>query len=251
MSTQEHKNDPTKVDFRKIYEDVYGEWSYTSTDPVDPAKTALVIIDAQPAFTDSSIGYMKAHGMKLKTSMEYFDERVCEVALPNIAKLLEFFREQGLLIIYSVTWSETENLSDMDNLWRRAIHKWETVLGEQIWRRWNEGMYVREEIAPRDRELVLNKRTASAFSSSLLPLVLKNAAIETVVLTGFNTNGCVFETACVGSNLGYDFIIPGDATACFAQTLQDEAEVWLSRHYGAVCTTEQAIELLLKAWENE
>ena len=238
------------VDFRKIYEDVYGEWSYASPDPVDPKKTALVIIDAQPAFVDSRIGYMKAHFKKLRADPDYFDRRVREMALPNIKKLLDFYRERNLLIAYVITYSETEDLSDMDVIWRRAIRKWEAELSEQIWRRWNDGMQVCPEIAPLPHEMVLHKRTASAFATSTLPLVLKNAGTETVVLTGFNTNGCVFETACVGSNLGYDFIVPKDATASFAATLQAEAEVWIAKHFGNVSTTEETIGML-GAWKSK
>jgi len=236
-----------EIDFHKMYADVYGEWSYASSDPVDPKKTALVIIDAQPAFVDSSVGYMKAYFKKLAAGPEYFERRVREMALPNIKKLLDFYRERQLLIAYVITYSETEDLSDMDAIWTRAIHKWEAVLGEQIWRRWNDGMGVCPEIAPLPHELVLNKRTASAFATSVLPLVLKNAGVETVLLTGFNTNGCVFETACVGNNLGYDFIVAADATACFAATLQAEAEAWIAKHFGNVCMTDEAIAML-QAW---
>lgn len=235
------------IDFHKMYADVYGEWSYASFDPVDPAKTALVIIDAQPAFVDSSMGYMKAYFKKLAATPEYFEHRVREVTLPNIKKLLDFYRKRKLLVTYVITYSETEDLSDMDAIWTRAIHEWEAALGEEIWRRWNDGMGVCPEIAPLEHELVLNKRTSSAFATSVLPLVLKNAGVETVVLTGFNTNGCVFETACVGSNLGYDFIVASDATACFAATLQAEAEAWIAKHFGNVCTTDDVI-VMLEAW---
>ena len=239
-----------EVDFHKLYADVYGDWSYASSDPVDPKKTALVIIDAQPAFVDSTVGYMKAYFKTIPASPDYFEHRVREIALPNINRLLDFYRARKLLIAYVITYSETEDLSDMDAVWTRAIRKWEKVLGEQIWRRWNEGMGFCPEIAPLPHELVLNKRTSSAFATSVLPLVLKNAGIETVVLAGFNTNGCVFETACVGSNLGYDFIVPCDATACFAPTLQAEAETWLAKHFANVSTTDETIALL-EAWKGK
>lgn len=233
-----------EMDFHGIYEDVYGQWSYTTDAPIDPGKTALVIIDAQRAFTDSSIGYMKAYAKTLKVSLAYFENRVHNVALPAIARLLTFYRQHNLRIVYVVTYSATEDLADMDVRWQRTIRKWEALLGEQIWRKWNSGMEVWPEIAPQEHELVVNKRASSAFAASMLPVVLKNAGVETVVLTGFNTNGCVFQTACVGSNMGYDFVVVSDATACFSQTLQDMAETWMARFFGNVCSAEQTIERL-------
>ena len=68
-----------------------------------------------------------------------------------------------------------------------------------------------------------------------------DADVDTVVLVGCNTNGCVFETAAVGKNMGLEFVMPGNATACFHPILRTEAEVWNGWHFGQVCTTEEAI----------
>jgi len=231
------------IDFRKIYEDVYGDFCYTRDFEMDPGKTALVIVDVQPAFTDPSVGYMKAYAKLLKASVDYFADRVNDLVIPNTNKLLDFFRQNNMMVVYIVTFSETEDLSDMDRNHQKAIRKFEQSYGEQVWRKWNPGMNVREEIAPRPGELVLPKRTGSAFASSILPYVLRNAGIETVVLTGCNTNGCVFETSCVGCNMGFEIILANDATACFAQTLQDMAEKWISHFFGMVRTTDETIEI--------
>ena len=233
-----------QVDFEQVWEEIYGKWSYITDYNIDTRKTALVIIDMQPAFVDDRVGYMKAYSKKLKISLDYFSNRVRDLVIPNISRLLECFRDKESLIVYMVTQSETEDLSDMDRYWRRAIRRWEEETGEQIWRKWGEGMSVCREIAPHPHDLVITKRTSSAFSSSMLPLVLKNAGIETVVLVGCNTNGCVFSASCVGSNMGYDLIVPADCTACFAPTLQAQAEAWIARQFALVCSTQQTIDLM-------
>ncbi len=233
-----------EFDFRQIDQDIYGSLSYAEGMPTDPAKTALLIVDMMPALTNSKIGAARAYSKSLSVGIKYFDERVQDMVIPNIGKFLEFFRKQEMTIVYIVTWSETDDLSDMQPYWQRAIRRYEALLGEQVWRKWNEGMQICDEIAPRGHELVLPKRTSSAFSSSMLDFCLKNAGIETVVLTGCNTNGCVFETAVVGNNMGYDFILASDATACFAPALQDVAETWIARHFGIVRTTDETIALL-------
>ena len=232
------------IDFRGIYEEIYGAFDYNIGMEIEPDKTALVIVDMQPGLTNSQVGMAKAYRQLLKISIEYFDDRVQNLVIPNIAGLLEFFRSQQMLVAYIVTWSETDDLSDMPNYQKRSIRRSEDVYGEQLYRKWSEGMGIWDEIAPREHELVLPKRTGSAFASSMLPFCLQNAGIRTVVLTGCNTNGCVFETAVVGKNMGYEFVMASDATACFAPVLQNQAEAWIARHFGLVTTTDEAITLL-------
>lgn len=235
------------IDFRALHEQIYGDWSYSAEVDIDPARTALVIVDMQPAFIDPTVGTAKAYANSLKCGVDYFSNRVKDMVIPCHQKLLAFFREHGMFIVYIVTWSETEDLSDMPRYQQRSIRKREQAAGQQVYRKWNEGMNVCDELKPREHELVIPKRTGSAFASSTLPQVLQNAGIETVVLTGVNTNGCVFETAVVGKNMGYDFILANDATACFDPRLQDEAEMWIARHFAWVRSTAQTIELLEQA----
>lgn len=50
-----------------------------------------------------------------------------------------------------------------------SIRRMEEAAGEQVYRKWNEGMGVCPEIAPQEHELVLPKHAASAFTSSMPP----------------------------------------------------------------------------------
>ena len=234
-------------DFRKMYREIYADWSYGSGFSLDPEKTALVIVDLQPGLTSSKVGMSKAYGRLLKISLDYFDERVQRTVIPNVARLLEYFRANKMLVAYVVTWSETEDLSDMPSYQRRVIKRWEESLGEQVYRKWNPGMQIYDEIAPRDKDLVVPKRTGSAFASSMLDFCLRNAGIEHIVLTGCNTNGCVFETACVGRNFGYDLALVSDATACFSPVLQEQAEAWMERFFAVVKNTGESIQMLEEA----
>lgn len=234
-------------DFREMYKEIYADWSYGRGFQLTPETTALVVVDMQPALTSAKMGMGKAYSNFLKIGLEYFEDRVQKTALPNIARLLEYFRKHGMFIAYVVTWSETEDLSDMPSQQKRAIARWEEALGEQVYRKWNVGMQVYDQIAPHKTELVVAKRSGSAFVSSMLDFCLRNAGIQQIVLTGCNTNGCVFETACVGRNLGYDFVFVSDATACFAPVLQDQAEAWVDRFWAEVKTTEQTLGLLKSA----
>ncbi len=236
-----------EFDFQKLYNRIYADWSYGSGFDIELENIALVIVDMQPALTSSKTGMGKAFGFFLNVSLDYFEERIQNTVLPNTARLIDYFRKNNMMVVYVVTWSETQDLSDMPRYQRRSIERWEKALGEQVYRKWNAGMHVYDEIAPKDTELVIPKRTGSAFASSVLDSCLRNAGIRQIVATGCNTNGCYFETLVVGSNFGYELIMANDATACFDPVLQDEAEAWIGRHFATVRTTQETIDLLAAA----
>ena len=159
-------------------------------------------------------------------------------------RVIRACRDLGIKVVHIVTWSETEDLSDMPEYQHTSIRRMEEAVGEQVYRKWNKGMDVCPELEPRDDEPIVARRTGSGFISSMLPFILRNAGIDTVILTGVNTNGCVFETAVGGRNLGLKQILVSDCTACFDPMLQEEAEVWINRCFATVVSTDQIIKLL-------
>lgn len=233
-----------QFDFKKMTDAIYGSFDYNAGMEVDPDTTALVIVDMQPGLTSSEYGMGKAFSKILKTGTEYFEDRVRNMVVPNNARLLEYFRGRAMTVAYVVTWSETEDLSDMPKYQQRTIRHWESIIGEQLYRKWNDGMAIWDELTPLPNEPVCPKRTGSAFTSSTLDFVLRSAGIESIVLTGCNTNGCTFETGVVAKNLGYEIVLVTDATACFHPILQAEAENWFGRHFGLLRTTDETIALL-------
>ena len=49
----------------------------------------------------------------IRNGTQYFDDRVSNMVITNNARLLETFRKANMKVVYIVTWSETEYLSDM------------------------------------------------------------------------------------------------------------------------------------------
>lgn len=124
----------SEYDFRKLYENIYGEWRYGDGFQIHPDKTALVIIDMQPAFSSSKVGMGKAYSTFLtQSAMQYFDGRVQEVLIPNHVRLLECCRREKIKVVFVVTQSETDDLSDTIRYYRRAIADWEEAIGEQAY----------------------------------------------------------------------------------------------------------------------
>lgn len=235
-----------KIDFglRTKFRELHGEFRYHHDVNLERDKSALVIVDFQPAFFDSKYAIGRANNEMLPKGTAYHEKRCKEIAIPNTRRILDHFREQGRLVVHIVTWSETDDLSDMPPQQKKNIQRWDKVAGEQSYRKWNPGMQVCEDLAPLDHELVVPKQAASAFMSSMLPNILQHAGTETVILCGINTNGCVFETAVGGKNLGFSQILISDATSAFDPWLQELAEAWIERHFAAVHTTDELLDML-------
>ena len=65
----------------------------------------------------------------------------------------------------------------------------------------------------RDRDIVINKRMASAFHETNVPSLLTWHKVDTVIVTGGSTSGCVRATAVDSLSHGYRTIVPEECTA--------------------------------------
>ena len=65
----------------------------------------------------------------------------------------------------------------------------------------------------RARDTIINKRMASAFHETIVPSLLRFHGIDTVVITGGSTSGCVRATAVDSLSHGFRTIVPEETTA--------------------------------------
>src|SRR5271165_4397327 len=63
------------------------------------------------------------------------------------------------------------------------------------------------------RDTIINKRMASAFHETHLPSLLNFHRIDTVIVTGGSTSGCVRATAVDSLSHGFRTIVPEECTA--------------------------------------
>jgi len=78
------------------------------------------------------------------------------------------------------------------------------------------GNALKDVVADAPHELFVSKLVNSAFHGTPdLDAWLRDRGIRQVVVCGIQTNMCVETTARVGGNLGYDVIVPLDATHTF------------------------------------
>jgi nicotinamidase-related amidase len=72
---------------------------------------------------------------------------------------------------------------------------------------------IHPEITPQPGELVLTKRRVGPFSTTNLDEVLKKQGIETLVLMGISTSGCVLSTVRWAADIDYQLIVLSDCCA--------------------------------------
>lgn len=72
------------------------------------------------------------------------------------------------------------------------------------------GTRIHPDIAPRPHDIVVTKRRVSAFTGSDLDVILRSAAIDTLVLTGIATSGVVLSTVRQAADLDYRLIVLAD-----------------------------------------
>lgn len=207
------------------------EWPQLVADfDIDPRKAALLVIDMQKFNVQPGGDLIEGIVREFPPFGEYYFPRAKDVVIPNIRRLLDFFREHGLRIIYSRVEPLLEDGADMPPVLRGTgrIHKKE--------------LEIVDELKPQGEEIVLGKNSYSAFTSSNIDQVLRNLGITDLVITGATSDGCVETTARDAADRGYNCFIVEDATVTLAESLQQAAMDTFVLMFGKVGSTEQLID---------
>lgn len=83
------------------------------------------------------------------------------------------------------------------------------------------GNAIKAVVAPRDGEIVVEKRVHSCFIGTPLEAELRRRGHDTLVIVGMMTNHCVSTTARMAGNLGFAAWVVSDATATFDRVGHD------------------------------
>jgi nicotinamidase-related amidase len=80
-----------------------------------------------------------------------------------------------------------------------------------------DGNDFKAEVAPAASEVIIPKRTNSAFIGTELERLLRERALTTLVVTGVSTNNSVEATVRMAGNLGFQTYLVADACFTFAR----------------------------------
>lgn len=173
---------------------------------MDPAKTAVVLVEYQNDFTTEG-GVL--HGA-VKTVMDQTD------MLTHTKALVSAARAAGATIIHS----PIQFAAGYYEITRHPYGILKGVVDSNAFVKGSWGAEIVGELTPADGDIVLEgKRGLDAFASTNLDFILRSKGIETVALAGFLTNCCVESTMRSAYERGYEVIT---LTDCVAGTSPEE-----------------------------
>jgi ureidoacrylate peracid hydrolase len=197
---------------------------------LDPRRSALLVIDMQNAFV--------APGAPIEVP-------AARAIVAPINRLAAEMRRRGVAVI----WVAHENRKDGGD-WtgffdafvapgRRAEAAAALAAGAELQKLWPE-----LQTAPADLRVAKNRYSALISGSSSLQDILKEKAIDTLLLAGTKTNVCCECTARDAMMLDYKVVLVSDCTAALSDDEQRATLENVIQQFGDVLTADEALALL-------
>ena len=157
-------------------------------------------------------------------------------AVEATRRLLDAARGKGLPVIFTTIGYEP-SLKD-GGLWLQKV----PALGDlQIGGKWVE---IDPRLEPRDDETIVMKKGASGFFGTNLASILVSQGVDSVVLCGATTSGCVRGTAVDLLQYGWPTIVPRECVADRAQAPHEANLFDIQAKYADVVSVEDALAYL-------
>jgi ureidoacrylate peracid hydrolase len=178
--------------------------------PIDPATTAVVLIEYQNDFTSEGGALHGAvEEVMTKTDM-----------LANTKRVVEAARKAGATVMHAPI-SFVEGYSEISS---QPYGILKDVVDGHAFVKGTWGAAIVDELAPQEGDIVIEgKRGLDTFASTNLDFILRNKGITTIALGGFLTNCCVESTMRTGYENGYRVITLNDCLAATSTEQHDNA----------------------------
>lgn len=198
---------------------------------LDPAKTALIVIDMQNAFMKPDVAFAVV-------------ESAPDI-VPNINRIADAVRTVGATVVWiKMTYVDTEPVD-----WSAFYDLVTAGLGDRrraALTRGSEGHDIWAGLNVVDGEAVIEKTKFSALiqGSSGLDAFLRERGVDTLILTGCLTDVCCESTARDGMMLDYRVILVSDANAADTDADHNAALCAVYTTFGDVMPTDMVVDLL-------
>ncbi len=184
---------------------------YRVTEHIDPARTALLVVDMQKFFLRPGQAAYLPGGDGAPSAEEVVE---------NSARAVDLCRRAGIQVIFS-RWGLRGDGWDV-GMW---AHKWPTwQAGTPAGPSWtNEATEIVEELAPLDGEPVFDKSRYSSFYGTPLDTWLQHLPhVDTLVMIGVTTGFCVRYTVEDAFSRDYKVIVLADCTTAINDPIGPE-----------------------------
>jgi len=193
-------------------------------------RPAVLVVDMTYAYfdSDSPLGYGADSGWK---------------AVEHLQTLLAEARKKDVPIIYTKSAPLKMKKQELKGLGRKHTHSEASVENSRM------GTIV-DELAPTEDDLVIDKFRASAFFGTPLISYLIFHRIDTLILTGTSTSGCVRTTAAEASSYNYHIIIPQECVFDREPLWHEVTLAVLGQKYADVVPSQEVVSYLQKFGES-
>jgi ureidoacrylate peracid hydrolase len=200
-------------------------------DDLDPAKSALVVVDMQNAFMLPGI----AHSLC----------PMAEKIVPNINRLARAVRDTGGTVFWLKTtftpealrnWSTYFDMTSPQRVAKRIEALTADTEGHRLW----SGL----DLRPQDPIVEKNRFSAFIQGSSDLNARLRERGLDTIMVTGTVTNVCCESTARDAMMLNFRTIMVTDGNAAMTDEDHSASLVAFYLSFGDIMSTDMLIDCL-------
>ena len=182
-------------------------------------KPALIVVDVVKGFTDPAC--------PLGAEAE-------EVVAANAA-LMDAFHEAGLPVVLTTVIYRSD---DEATVFRARVPALNLLTPDSEWVQFDPRLPIQ------DTDLQLEKRHASSFHGTNLDEWLKARGVDSVVVTGLTTSGCVRATAVDGLQNNYKVLVPREACGDRDPEAHNANLYDMNAKYADVVSLEMVLNLL-------
>jgi len=210
---------------------------------------ALIIIDMENFAVKREWGIVgtESSGTSIDEGKDYYYGRIENIVIPNLQKILAFYRRNKLNIIHIRLASLYRNWDDVPKLWRIQLKKMQRESKSEkkydVYYK-SEAVQFINELKPLEEEIEVIKNTGNSWTSTNLDFILKNKGINSLIVGGVWGNSCLEDTVRIGADLGYLITLLEDAVCSPDERFHDSAIRVLRALYCDVRNTNEVINLL-------
>ncbi len=183
-------------------------------------RPALIVVDLSRAFTDPDADLGSD----------------CSAVIDGANELLHAFRQAGHPIFFStIAYRDPDTES---GIWLRKIRGLSALVSGSPW------VEQDPRLARDPADVIVVKRQASCFFETDFQRALEEKEIDTLVIAGVSTSGCVRATAVDGAQLGYCVIVAEEAVGDRLMDAHQQSLRDIDLKYGDVLSNAEILRKL-------
>lgn len=202
--------------------------------PLDGRTTAVVTIDMHRGHLDPSVATMPLSA-----------DAAARVTAAN-KRLLDGARARSIPVVHVVTSYHDVREIASNPWWARVAGTDATranVLNHQL--TGSPGVQVMPGLLAAETDVVVyHKKRYDCFVATELDHVLRSRDVDSLLLTGVNTNSCVLATTVAANARDYTAVVVEDCVDTMDRSLHDPALALIRQAFGWTATTDEILEAL-------